>query len=69
MNQGKVWRVVKPTIGVPIFLGTVVVTSLFVHYQILNHTTWAPAFLQGGQKAKPVATAAVTPDATTPTKQ
>jgi light-harvesting protein B-800-850 alpha chain len=69
MNQGKVWRVVKPTVGVPLFLGAVALTSLFVHYQLLNHTTWLPAYYQGGQKAKPVATAAVTPDATTPTKQ
>jgi light-harvesting protein B-800-850 alpha chain len=53
MNQGKVWRVVNPTIGVPIFLGTVVITSLFVHYQLLTKTTWVPTYLQGGAKAAP----------------
>ncbi|KPF59126.1 hypothetical protein D621_04460 [beta proteobacterium AAP51] len=51
MNQGKIWRVVNPTIGVPIFLGTVVVASLFVHYQLLTKTTWVPTYLQGGTKA------------------
>ena len=65
MNQGKVWRVVKPTVGVPIFLGAVAVTSVFVHYQLLTHTTWFPGYYQGGQKAKAVATAAA-PDAAAP---
>ena len=51
MNQGKIWRVVKPTVGVPIFLGAVCVTSLFVHYQLLTKTNWVPAFLQGGKAA------------------
>jgi len=53
MNQGKVWRVVNPTIGVPIFLGTVVITSLFVHYQLLTKTTWVPTYLQGSARAAP----------------
>jgi hypothetical protein len=30
-------------------LGAVVVTSLTVHFTILTHTTWFPAFLQGGK--------------------
>ncbi len=62
MNQGKIWRVVNPTIGVPIFLGAVVVTSLFVHYQLLTKTQWVPAFLQG--KATPAKAAAVTDTST-----
>lgn len=58
MNQGKIWRVVKPTIGVPIFLMAVAVSSFTVHYQILTHTTWLPGYLQGGNKAaKPTAAA------------
>ena len=28
MNQGKIWRVVNPTVGVPLFLGAVALTSL-----------------------------------------
>ncbi len=55
MNQGKVWRVVNPTIGVPLFLGAVALTSLFVHYQLLKTTQWLPAYYQGGPKAAPKA--------------
>ncbi len=55
MNQGKVWRVVNPTVGVPLFLGAVALTSLFVHYQLLKTTQWMPAYYQGGAKAAPKA--------------
>jgi light-harvesting protein B-800-850 alpha chain len=50
MNQGRMWTVVKPTVGIPVFLGAVAVTSLLVHYAILSHTSWYPAFLEGGKK-------------------
>ncbi len=50
MNQGRIWTVVKPTIGLPLFLGAVATTSLIVHYAILSHTTWFPAYWQGGMK-------------------
>ncbi len=48
MNQGRIWTVVKPTVGLPLFLGSVAVTSLIVHYAILSHTTWFSAYWQGG---------------------
>ena len=48
MNQGRLWTVVSPSVGLPLFLGSVAVTSLLVHYAILSHTTWFPAFFQGG---------------------
>jgi light-harvesting protein B-800-850 alpha chain len=74
MNQGKIWRVVKPTVGVPLFLGAVALTSLFVHYQLLTKTTWLPAYYQGGNKAAktaeaPVAATTTTAQAATPVKQ
>ena len=71
MNQGKIWRVVKPTVGVPLFLGAVAVGSFSVHYMLLTHTTWLPAYLQGGQKAKvaQVDTTTLTAQATAPLKQ
>ncbi len=47
MNQSRLWLVVKPTVGLPIFLGAVAVGSFLVHYMILTHTTWLPAFLGG----------------------
>ena len=69
MNQGKVWRVVNPTVGVPLFLGAVALTSLFVHYQLLNVTQWMPAYYQGGAKMAPKAADAtmVTPTVTAQT--
>lgn len=48
MNQGRIWCVVKPTVGLPLFLGTVLLISLLVHYSILSNTAWFPAFFQGG---------------------
>jgi light-harvesting protein B-800-850 alpha chain len=58
MNQGKIWLVVKPTVGLPAFLGGVAVISLCVHASILNHSDWFPAFLNGNLKAKAAASAA-----------
>ena len=50
MNQGKIWTVVSPSIGLPLLLGSVTVIALLVHIAILSHTTWFPAYWQGGLK-------------------
>ena len=60
MIYGKLWLVVKPSVGIPVFLGAVAVSSFAVHYALLTHTTWVPKFLNGK------ATAAVAMD-TSPT--
>jgi light-harvesting protein B-800-850 alpha chain len=60
MNQAKIWLVVKPTVGLPLFLGAVAVTALLVHYSLLTHTTWFSAYWNGGHKAA-VAAAAPAP--------
>lgn len=52
MIYGKMWTVVKPTIGIPLFLGAVAVGSFSVHLALLNNTTWVKAFLEGGKSAK-----------------
>ena len=52
MNQGRIWCVVKPTVGLPLFLGSVAVTSLIVHYSVLSHSSWFGAFLEGGKTKK-----------------
>jgi light-harvesting protein B-800-850 alpha chain len=57
MNQGRIWTVVNPTVGLPLFLGAVAVTSLLVHFAILNNTTWFAAYWNGGAKAKPAVVA------------
>lgn len=52
MNQGRIWCVVNPTVGLPLFLGSVAVTSLIVHYSVLTHSNWFGAFLEGGKSKK-----------------
>ena len=47
MNQGRIWCVVKPTVGLPLFLGSVAVIALLVHYSVLSHTTWIAKFWGG----------------------
>lgn len=51
MNQGRIWCVVNPTVGLPLFLGSVAVTSLIVHFSVLSNTTWFGSYWNGG-KAK-----------------
>lgn len=47
MNQGRIWCVVKPTVGLPLFIGGVLVVSLLVHASILSNSTWFSKFLVG----------------------
>ena len=64
MIYGKIWLVVKPTVGVPLMLGSVALTSLFVHYQLINHTTWLPKYYDGAAgRAAPAAMPAAAPTA------
>jgi K(+)-stimulated pyrophosphate-energized sodium pump len=51
MNQAKIWLVVKPTVGLPLFLGSVAVIALLVHASILTHTDWFSTYWNGGAKA------------------
>ena len=51
MNQGRIWLVVKPSVGLPLFLGSVAVIALLVHYAVLSHTTWFAGYWEGGKKA------------------
>ena len=47
MNNGRLWCVVSPTVGIPMMLGAVGTVSLLVHASILFNTTWFPAFFGG----------------------
>ena len=69
-GQAKIWLVVNPSAGLPLFLGAVAVTALLVHAAVLQNTTWFPAFIQGGKEkvtvtqpapAAPAAPAVVVP--------
>jgi light-harvesting protein B-800-850 alpha chain len=58
MIYGKMWLVVKPTIGIPVFLGAVAVGSFAVHLALVTNTTWVKQFLNGSAgKATTVAMA------------
>ena len=52
MNQGRIWCVVKPTVGLPLFLGGVATISLLVHYSVLSNTTWMKDFFNGKARTK-----------------
>jgi light-harvesting protein B-800-850 alpha chain len=65
MIYGKMWCVVKPTVGIPLFLGAVAVGSFAVHTAILTNTTWVKGFLNG----KAAAPAVSAPAADMPAKK
>ena len=67
MNEGRIWTVVSPNKGVPMFLAGVALTVLAVHYAILSNTTWFAAYWQGGAKAVATAPAAASSVAAAPT--
>ena len=62
MIYGKIWTVVKPTVGIPIFIAAVAIGSFSVHLALTLNTTWVKKFLNGS-----AATAAVTQTVKTPT--
>lgn len=51
MNNSKIWLVVNPTVGVPLFLGAVAVGSFSVHVAVLQNTGWVDQFLSGQEMA------------------
>ncbi len=65
MIYGKMWTVVRPTVGVPIFLGAVAVGSFCVHLALVSNTTWVSGFLNGaaGKAAVTAPAMAAAPEA------
>jgi light-harvesting protein B-800-850 alpha chain len=47
MNNAKMWLVVNPTVGIPLFLGAVALTSFAVHVGIVKNTTWLSEYYSG----------------------
>lgn len=47
MIYGKMWCVVKPSVGIPIILGAVAVASFSVHVALTLNTTWVKKYLNG----------------------
>ena len=60
MNQGRIWCVVNPTVGLPAFLGSVALMAFTVHFAVLTHTTWFGDYWQGKAKAPVAAVAPAT---------
>lgn len=47
MIYGKMWCVVKPSVGIPMFLSAVAIGSFLVHVMLVTNTTWIKDFLNG----------------------
>lgn len=47
MNNAKMWLVVPPAVGVPVFLGAVAVASFAVHVAVVTNTSWVSDYLSG----------------------
>lgn len=48
MNQGRIWCVVNPTVGLPLFLGSVAIIAMLVHHAVLNNVPYFAGFMSGG---------------------
>ena len=71
MIYGKIWTVVNPAVGIPLFLRAVAVTSFSVHLALVSNTTWIKSY-HNGAAGKPVAVAMATaapPAAEAPAKK
>lgn len=61
MNNAKIWLVVKPTVGIPLLLSAVAISSFAVHVGIVSNTSWIEDYHQGlplGSTAETAALAA-----------
>jgi light-harvesting protein B-800-850 alpha chain len=47
MNNAKIWLVVKPTVGIPLFLSAVAIGSFVVHYMVVTNTPFYFNFVGG----------------------
>jgi light-harvesting protein B-800-850 alpha chain len=63
MNQGRIWCVVQPTIGLPLFLGSVALMSFTVHFAVLNNSSWVKDFFNGTPMKSAAAEEVTTPTA------
>lgn len=66
MNNGRIWCVVSPTVGLPAFLGSVALISFTVHFAVLNNTTWVKDFFNGSASKTAAVQEKVSPVAATP---
>jgi light-harvesting protein B-800-850 alpha chain len=55
MIYGKLWCVVKPSTGIPLFLTAVAVSSFAVHVALLLTTSWLKGYYEGKPPGKAAA--------------
>ena len=58
MNNSKIWLVVNPPVGIPLFLGAVAVGSFAVHVAVVSNTDWVSEFLSGSEMTSEMAAVA-----------
>jgi light-harvesting protein B-800-850 alpha chain len=46
-GQAGLWLYVKPSLGLPHFLGGIALTAIAIHLAVVGHTTWFNKFLNG----------------------
>ena len=63
MIYGKIWTVVKPSVGIPIFLAAVAIGSFSVHLALTLNTTCVKKFLNGSAASAAVVQTVKTPTA------
>jgi light-harvesting protein B-800-850 alpha chain len=61
MNQGRIWCVVSPNVGLPLLLGSVAATSLIVHACVMTHTPWMSSYWSGSWRNRTSAVETTTP--------
>ncbi len=47
MNNARIWLVVKPSVGLPLLLGAVLLIALLVHGAVMLNSSWYPAYFEG----------------------
>ena len=66
MIYGKLWCVVKPSVGIPLFLSAVAISSFAVHLTLLNTAPWLKNYYVGGAAKSAAAEAPATTAAAPP---
>lgn len=62
MIYGKIWLYVKPSTGIPVYLGAVAIGAFAVHLALFTNVPWLKAYYSGSAgKAAVTAAADVTP--------
>ncbi len=69
MIYAKMWTVVRPQVGIPLFIAGVAVASFSVHLALTMNTTWVKKFLNGNSAQVAVAAAPAAAPAAMPAAQ